>query len=135
MAHVTFTYILLPKASDKVIHHMARRRDSKYLTTVFPPIWCHMVTKQYRAVWGGGRGSWWLEAPALGGLDGKTSWRRLHSEAESRKHCVWEGLAGAEPGEWQRTRNAKWRTAYLTEVWVHEGRNKERNLRADHAGL
>lgn len=49
------------KASDKVIHHMARRRDSKYLTTVFPPIWCHMVTKQYRAVRG-------REAGGLGAL-------------------------------------------------------------------
>lgn len=52
--------------------------------------------------------------------DGKTSWKVV---------------AGAELREWQRMRNAKWGTAYLAEVWVHEGRKKKRNLRADHAEL
>lgn len=88
MAHVTFTYILLAKASDKVIHRMARRRDSKYLTTVFPPIWCHTVTKQYRAEWGRG-----ARCTVLRGLGGKTSWRRQGVENTVRK-----GVAGPRTG-------------------------------------
>ena len=74
--------------------------------------------------------------PALSGLGGKTSQRRLPSGRQRSGNTGLEGVAGADAGVWERTRNAhSGEQPSLAEVWVHEGRNNKRNLRADHVWL